>query len=424
MRRLFGSSILGAIDQAMLSFFNLVVGIAFVRFSSKSEYASYSLLIAAILLIQSVQNALVNSPITTLFPAKSSDATKKEIFASGFILQLLLTAFLAFFGLLAAIVFTSSAITEAIHGGDVAMAALAAVGLIWREYVRGTFYLHRDVLKAVKGDLLYLVFASVSLLILAPQLGFSAALVLFCIGAAGLISSLANTSAQGIHWQLKNSSTRTALSEIIACGRWSLPSVMVSWAYANGFLYAVAYFKGEDSVAEISAARLLLVPISLLVIGWSSVFRPRVSQLLATQQTHAIDRTIQLSAIAFTGISAAYGAAIVFAMPFIDTWLLENRYGDLSPLVIAWTTLFCVTAIRTVGMSAMLASKEAFRPLFFYGCVALLLAIPSVFVACKASSDAMVIYALAATEAVLASIIWFWGWPRIKNSASPRNVAQ
>lgn len=414
--RFVGNGMLGAMDQAMLSLFSLLIGIAFVRFSSQSEYAGYSLSMAAILLIQSIQNALVNSPTTTLFPSQLIDEKRDAVFASSFLIQLVLTAVIGIGGGISALYLLSFSTEGLLNPHLMSAATLAAIGLVWREYIRGTCYLRHRALAAVKGDLLYLSLASVSLASLMFLFGLTATVVFLCIGIASIASAIVNSSSQGIFWKLKETSTREALTDILACSKWALPSVIVSWIYANGFLYAVAYFKGDAAVAEISASRLFLAPISLLVIGWSSVFRPRVSRLLAEKEMSAIDKTIRLSALIFAVVSLTFGIIVVISMPHLEAHILGSQYGDLSPLVIAWATFFMAASIRTIGMSAMLASKDAFRPLFFFGCLAMVIAIPAVIFGCMQAENHFVIYSLAAVEAALAMSIWFYGWPRIKSS--------
>jgi O-antigen/teichoic acid export membrane protein len=371
---------------------------------------------AVILLVQSIQNALVNSPTTTLFPSQLDDAKKGAIFASSFLIQCVLTISIGVGGSISALYLFSFSALGPLNSHAMTAATLAAIGLIWREYIRGTCYLHHRAMAAVKGDLLYLSLASASLAGLAPRIGLTATVVFFCIAIASVGSAIANFSSQGIHWKLREASSREAVADILACSKWALPSVVISWSYANGFLYAVAYFKDDVAVAEISASRLFLAPISLLVIGWSSVFRPRVSRLLADRDMSSIDRTIRLSAVVFAVVSIGFGSIVAFSMPYLEAHILGSQYGDLSSLVIAWAIFFMAASIRTIGMSAMLASKDAFRLLFFFGCAAMVVAIPCVIFGSLQTGNHVVIYALAAVEAVLALIIWFYGWPRIKSS--------
>ena len=419
MKSFLKSSTLGAVDQALLSAFNMLIGVAFIHSASKEEYATYSLLMAGLLLAQSIQNALVNSPSATLFPAQFSPETKRNVFSAGFSIQLLLITLIIVGGeLFAFFVFLSENVS--IDSSALQIAILAAIGVLLREYVRGCFYLRHRAASALGSDILYVLVASLSILVLVSAKSLTAAVVLGCIGFAGTASGIVSAVRLGAVPGLLKYSDRRALLDLWACAKWALPSVIVSWAYANAFLYLVSHLLGDAAVADVSASRLLLVPISLLVIGWTSVFRPRASRLFAEGDTSAINRMARSAVAAFTAIAVLYGMVLITSLPLLDKWLLGDKYSGLLPLIFSWIAFFTVTSVRTIGMSAMLASKDSFKPLFHYGWLTLLVAVPCVYAACLSGQPYLVIVALTIAETTLAAMIWFRGWPRIQLLAPVR----
>jgi len=82
-QRLLSRSAIGAIDQGLLSAFNLALGVAFIKLATKADYADYALMATALLLVQSVQNALVNSPLATLMPAETNRPRHEAIVNAG-----------------------------------------------------------------------------------------------------------------------------------------------------------------------------------------------------------------------------------------------------------------------------------------------------------------------------------------------------
>ncbi len=375
----------------------------------------YSLVFAGLLLVQSVQNAVVNSPAATLFPAGKTPEQKQSVFASGLALQCALCALVSLIGLVlfpitiykgmdAQLVLASSAV-------------LAAIGMLSREYVRGWFYLRLRPAAALRSDAIFVLAATVVFGLLMYTVGIMrASFVLAGIGCAGLLSGIFSSRSLGAVPSILVHVSHESLAAYWKCAKWALPSVVVSWAYANAFLYVVVLVQGKAIVADIAAARLLLIPLSLLVVGWSSVFRPRASYLLSENRVAEIDRFLALSVIAFVVVGLTFGTMLLGAMPFIEAWVLGEKYHGLQPLLIAWTTYFIVASVRTIGMSAMLASAAAFRPLFYYGLLALGVAVPGVFLASRYGSASTVILSLTLAESLLAGFIWFRGWPRIRNT--------
>lgn len=413
MKSFLRNSALGAADQALLSVFNLLIGVAFIHSASKEEYAMYSLLMAGLLLAQSVQNAFVNSPSATLFPAQQSIEEKRTVFAAGLAVQLVLSAAIIIGGEIVAL---WSYLNGSFFLGSatIQVMTLAATGVLLREYVRGCFYLRHRAASALGSDMLYVLVAGMAIAVFVSLEYFTAAIVLGCIGLAGTVSGCISAVRLGAVPSLLKYSDRRALSGLWSCSKWALPSVIVSWAYANAFLYLVSHVLGSSAVADISASRLLLVPISLLVIGWTSVFRPRASHLFAEGDMSTINRMAKTAVAAFTAIAALYGVVLITSLPLLDKWLLGDKYSGLLPLIFSWIAFFAVTAIRTIGMSAMLASRESFKPLFHYGWLTLLIAVPCVYVACQSGQPYLVVIALTIAETALAAMIWFRGWPRIQ----------
>lgn len=411
MKTFFKSSVLGATDQALMSAFNLLIGVAFIRWAPKDEYALYTLLMAVVLLGQTIQNALVNSPLVTIHPAHTEGGRRHAVFASAFAVQCGLVVVIALLGA-GYLVFNAIGGTSNVSPSTVLAATAASAGIVVREYARGNFYLRHDPLGALSSDTFYVLAAGLAVLVVAMQNSVTATGVLACLGLAGFISGVIATYRQGTRSTLWRDATREGFQEIWVCARWALPSVIISWAYANAFVFVVDFYLGRSAVAELSASRMLLIPLSLVVVGWSSVFRPRSSKLFSEGKFAAIEQLMRRSALAFLGLSVVYGIVLALVLPLLVRYLLGEKYSGLELLILCWLGFFTVTALRTIGTSAMLASKSSFKPLFYYSVAAAIVAIVGVLGASAIHSNYMVILALTTAELGLAAYIWLRGWPR------------
>lgn len=424
MRKLLNSGILGAADQALLSVFNLGIGLLFIHAAAKQEYAHYVLIFAGLMLIQSLHNAVVTSPLTTLHSSRSDPVQQSNIDAAARVLQRWMMMSVV---VVATLEFGLESVGFGLLGTHVnpLCVGLAALGLLSREYARTQCYLRLRPGYALLTDSVYVLLSAVWLLAVWYSDHVSADAVLAGIGVAGIL--IAPISARNLNNAGAGTAVadvRSVLPEFWSCIKWALPSVVVTWAYANAFIYLIDMYMGKEAVADVSASRLLIMPISLLVTGWAAAFRPRAGRLLALRQTGQIDKAMRWSAASFMVVGAMYGAILAVLYPLAITRFLGEKYGGLELLAAAWLLFFTVTAVRSVGMAAMLASKFSFRPLFLYGVATLLVALLCCTVAARSGTSEYVILGLTVAEVFLGTIIWLKGWPGIRKSITMQPSAR
>lgn len=406
--RLLGSSLVGAADQALLSALNLAIALAFIRTASKAEYAEYALATTLLLLLQSGQNALVNSPLATLAPAAQPDK-RLSVDAAGWRLQRLLSGAVLVAG--SVLVGLAWVMTHLSWAALLAGSTVAALGLMNREYRRAQCFLRHDPWAALRADAAFTVLALAGLGALLTAKELSAAAALAVIGFAGILAGLGGARRPAAQPQ---QAMDEASREIWGCARWALPSVVNSWLYANGYLFLVERLMSKDAVADLSVSRLLLMPLSLLVVGWASAFRPRASQWLANGRIEQLHTAAMRSACGFVAAGLTYGAALFLTMPLLQSHVLGDKYVNAALLAAPWLLFVVIGMVRSVGMTSMLASPAAFRPLFAYGVLALGVAVLGTLVAGLLGTVWGVPLALSAAEALLLLLIWCLGWPRIR----------
>jgi O-antigen/teichoic acid export membrane protein len=411
--RLLTSGILSALDQALLSAFNLLVAAAFIYFAPKHEYAQYALAMTGILLAQSLQNALVNSPLATVYPASSSEGRAAAMFAAGWAIHCLLTASVCLVGI------GSAVVLHLMPGlgqspSLVLSGTVAAAGILLREFARGGFFARHNALNAFTSDLAYVLTAAALVGLVTLYYPFSPVLVFLSIGAAGLSSSLISLSRLGVRITSFRLVKRETTDILWSCAKWAVPSVIVTWGYSNGYLYLVGYIAGNDAVADLSAARLFGTPLAMLVTAWSSVLRPRFSRLFSLGDFPSIDSLAFRSIAALFLCMFIYAAVALVAFGSLEQSEIGEKYGRLGPLVAAWVGFFAVVTLRSTGMALMLSAHRAYRTLFFFNFFPLAVVVPGTILASNYGSTLGVIVALGLGEAALAAVIWLFGWPRLR----------
>ena len=103
-------------------------------------------------------------------------------------------------------------------------------------------------------------------------------LALLGVGTATLLSTLTSMSLfrQAVGWGAR--SYKGALREVWRLGKWGLAGTVLTWVHWQGFFYLLAALEGANMVAGVAAARLLLMPINLLLTGASQLLLPMASR--------------------------------------------------------------------------------------------------------------------------------------------------
>ncbi|GAB4483752.1 MAG: hypothetical protein OHK0018_15480 [Erythrobacter tepidarius] len=412
-RKLVSGTFVAAIDQAWLSGLNFVIGLAFIHGTTRIEYGRYAMLFNGILLAQSIQNALITSPMTTVIPMREG-AIRSQLMSDVRKAQAVLSVLLPLLGA----VFVWAAFAIRSRAGEPAWPALpfgvAVLGVLLREFLRSVCFLEGVPARALATDVAYgvLLLSAVAYLLAAGQWDASAALL--AMGVAAVAATACGLRRRGSATEVNTvRAAGRGMRELWPYARWALPSVLVTWGYMNAYVYVVGAQMGAAAVGDLSAGRLLLVPLSMMFVAWTSMFRPRASRWVALGELPTLNGYVRHSLVAVLGVVCGYGLVLFTLYPIIQPLLLGEKYARLEPVVTAWLAFFTVNGIRTVGMACMLTADRGYRAMYYYGWVAFLTSVPLVLLAGVLASPVGVVLALCMAEAVLAALIWFRGWPRM-----------
>ncbi len=128
-----------------------------------------------------------------------------------------------------------------------------------------------------------------------------------------------------------------------------MPGTIVDWLSRNTLAIVVGAGLGLAAAADISAARLLVMPAALCVTAWGKVFTPRFSRWWGAGDTRLLDTVSRVSVIALVAIMAAYTAVLVPGFDLLQRFVLGGEYATAKPLLLTWAIYF---AIRRFAKSA------------------------------------------------------------------------
>ncbi len=351
------------VDQVLNSAVSFLVGVSLIRGIAATDYGLFVLANASLALAIGFQHSIIVFPMNVLAP-KRGDAERVR-FLNG-----LATTQFALWIPAAVAIALAAGIALAIGAIAPATAQLAsvtaatAITAAAREFYRQLFFLLRHPVFTLVIDALFGV-----VFLIAIRLGAidSAAPAAAAIAAAGLAGAAAIATGALLHrayYAGGLSRDFGPLRETLAPARWGVPGMLLAWLQNQGFFYLLGGALGTAAVATVSASRLLLVPIPMLITAIESVLRPRAADWIGRREYVRLQRQL----LAMTGTAAvaatAFTVAVYIARHFIVDTILHKKIADLDLLLACWGIVFLAQVLRT-NISILLQALERFDTLFF-----------------------------------------------------------
>ncbi len=392
------------LDQALLSLLNLLIGVLFIRFSSKADYAAYAQISALVFLTTAVQSALINSPALTLLP-RLALPERQRLAASFFFLQAVISLVFALALLLILHFWPGIVAAEKLE-----VSALGFGALIWvawlRDFVRNQLFIELKAGLCLKLDIQYTVlfFVGIGLVLFGRTL--SASLVIGLMALAGAITAVPFLREAGIRMQFDGKAVKECLHKAWALARWSLPGGLIAWAFGNGYVVIAAHAAGPEATADIVAARLFMAPLGMIFLSWSNVFRPRASHWVAEHNWAPLRRATRLSLLAIVVGVFAYIAILAIAYPLLEGWVLGAKYQGLSKDLPWWGAIFLTSGVANIGTGVLLALGR-FRETFIASALGSAVSVPLMIVLASTMGKLGVLLALTGGGVLTAGYLLF-----------------
>lgn len=390
------------LDQALMGGVGFGTSACLVALGSKADFAVYSLVYGLILFSQNVHNAVVITPLM-------ANSSRLERAPGGHFSQAMLglgsTGAILFGLFVGGLVYAGvSEIPPA--GLALSLGSFCAlVGLWAREQRRSVQFLKLNSWSVFRGDIFYAAWIAGALaLSFALSRHLTTSAVLFAFGIGGILTGKLAWAKPGRKGDTPGhaQSVRLILREQVA---WTVPSVIVSWFYSNSYVYIVAGLIGLSALAELNAARLLVVPVSLLQVAWNRLYLPSAGADFASGDRAAAVRGAWMGLWTVIGGTIVYGAALIAAMSLPFFTHFQRLAGISITSVLLWIVYFLVSGARGIATSLHIA-QTAFRRLFLIG-----LAGAGVGVACMLAlghefGTSGIVIAMITGEAAMAVFLW------------------
>jgi len=397
------ATIISVIDQALLSALNFGLSVLLIHYASKQEYGLYSQLINLQPFFSPLHAGIFVSAFLALaakmdareFSAYQSRIARVELGASitmCVIVVGIISLGAKYFG------FNISFMTCLAFG-------LALIGLWWREFVRQIQFARMKHVLTLKIDATYCVVTVALILVVLATSGFNTTAALWCMGIGGVIATALPLFQAIRHETSESLSYRQSIAMSWQMGRWEVLGSVLTWGYAQSYVYFAALHGGLDAAAEVAAGRLLATPLSLMWASYANVLRPSASRLLATSSYQETNQLALRSTGFVVGSSVLYALVVYFLVPIVNQKLFGNKFDHLQSLSMWWIAYVGLTGITTIA-SSVLRSGMQFRQVFTRQLITCAIAVLLLSASLKLPGIHSLVVALIAVEMISAIQCW------------------
>lgn len=342
-------------SQTVLSISNFIVGFSVARFALKSEYGIYIILFSLMGIVGNYQNALVNTPLMVLHNPKTEEE-RVQLFSGLGVGQWLVFVPLA-------VVVLAVAGAYGIYRQDLgpfkyaAILSVVTLAFLLREFVRTVNYSRLRITILLKMDLMFVLMVAAGMWLIIVRDQVSSTTALSVLGVSYLSVAVFASIYAGEYYYSGFHSIRVAFAETWKYSKWAMVGVTGDIFKNRGYIYIVTALLGLEVLAEVSAARLFLMPVGLLVASSG-----RITMAKGAEIYHKSGR--RRFAVFFAGITAfllfVWIAYSLLLFVFSDTLiaLLGEKYATIKIFLSAWVMYFLVYALRYPVSSALAIFKE------------------------------------------------------------------
>jgi O-antigen/teichoic acid export membrane protein len=352
--RLFSTAV---IDQAMLSAANFAVGLLMIRYAPGHEYGYYVLAFSSIQLLVSAQGSWMSGPLAVLAPKRTDDQRRLMIG----VIESSQRRFVRRWAIAAAPLPLLGAAMHLWPWHD-AWIACATVVAGWmtlrREYMRSVLMIYNRPSLVLRLDTIYiavLICAALLASLAVPMAGAGAVLGLAV--AAALAGWHGRRSIdRSVGWQ--GGPAQQTWLDLRPLAKWGTLSAMIFWVYTQSYNFVLAGRLGLAEVVDVNAARLMLMPITLLSVGVGSLLIPNAAGWLHREGLPQLVRRLWGFCAGLLVLALIYIAFIWWCHEWVARDLMREQIGSLTMLLGMWSVLLATSMVRDVFQSALIALQR------------------------------------------------------------------
>ena len=345
------------IDQVVLSGANFIVGFLLIRHTSDADYGMYVLVQSAITLLISAQMAWLSSPLAVVAPGKTA-AVKRLMIGAVELSQRRFLRRASLLALIVPIVGYFSHYWTGLESVVIAFGVVACWTALQREYLRGVLLIYARPHSMLHADLVNVGVLVAGALIAA----YGPRPAVLWVVAALIASALAGeaTARRSLSKDpgFESGDAAPFWREMRPLAMWATLGAMTYWIYNQSYNYVLASRIDLTAVADVNAARLLLMPTIVLTVGVKTLLVPTAATWLAESTIGRLIRRLLLFATAIAVLDALYCAFVWFFRDWLSTDLLHKTIGNRDILLVLWAALSLIALYRDLLQTGLFALRK------------------------------------------------------------------
>ena len=348
-------------DQGMVSGTNFLTGIMLARYLGLEEFGRYTLAWMAVLFVNSIQNAIILSPMMSIGPKQAPD--DQPAYYGAVAVQQIILGIAAF-----TVVWVGAAVAARIFpewriDGLALPLACAALAFQLQECLRRYFFTHGRGALAFATDAIRYLGQLAVLFWLFHFTPMNSAVALWVIAAMASVAAFASIPVLGnITW--RREAFHATAKHHWKFGKWLVGSALMQWTSGQLFFIAAGAMLGATSVGALRAAQNLIGVTNVLFKGLENVMPVR-----AAMHYQAGGKKTLISYLWRVAVTGEFvtGAIAVIAAVAPEFWLnlaFGDEYREFGYLL-QWFAAIQMLHYLTIPLQAGLRATERTNVIFW-----------------------------------------------------------
>lgn len=397
------ATIISAADQALLSALNFGLAVLLIHYATKPEYGLYSQLMNLQSFFSPFHAGIFCSAYLAL--ASKMDKVRQLNYQSAMARAEILMTTLSMMMVVGICLLASRALGPTLTPNICMAFGVALLGLWWREFVRQMKFSAFKYDHVLRVDVIYVMVTGVVAAFVLGGSTLTTATVFWSMAVGGVVAAVFPLVSAIRAVAVDISSVRADTLMSWRMGRWDVLGSVVTWGYAQSYVYFAALHGGLDAAAEISAGRLLATPLALMWTSYANVLRPNASRLLASRSNAELRRLVLRSTSFVLGSSILYALVLFGLIPVLNHSLFGGKFEGLRSLTIWWIIYLMLTGITTVASSVLRSALE-FKQVFHRQILSCAAAVILLTVGMRFQRIESLVIALVIVEAISVCLFW------------------
>ena len=338
---------LSVLDQAVVSGSNFLTLLLLGRAVSPSEFGEFVLAWTTLMILMSIQNALILTPMAVLAPQKTG-SERMRYYGSLSVVQAALAGLLGCFLVALPALFPVFGLKTAGGAQIFSLMGFVSIFFLCQEWMRRVLISELEVKKALVNDIVTHAVRMSGLLSLSSQewlTGTNGTAVLGISAFAGCVAGYEQVKDR-VSVVLRR--FKKDFIESWHFGKWVLAEIVPYTLSVQGYTYMTAAYIDLASAAALAACQNVLNGANVLLLALVNVSSPEASRRYAQGGETAL-REFMIKTAALAGIPVAgfYCLASLFPERILAL-LYKERYAGYGVLIVLCSVYFSISFVNRV----------------------------------------------------------------------------